>query len=346
MASNTTESDPLERFRRFETLSPFELKDDLIKIAKDPDSAHAFLDAGRGNPNWIATTPREAYFFFGRFGIEESKRVWDAPDLGGMPEERGYRRALRRLHQRSTQGRPGAAMLKDGDRIRRQKLGFEKDAWVHELADAIIGDMYPVPMRMGRHMEKVVRAYLVREMCGDYAAARHLRHLCRRGRNGGDVLHLRFAAGQRICSNAATASRWPCRRSRPIIEIAHLDKYAFEIVEIDASVRTNPARTRGNIPTARSTNSLDPQIKAFFVVNPSNPPSYAMQRSTLERIAEDRAREAKRPHHHHRRRVRHLRRGLRIADETRAPQHDHGLLLLEVLRLHRLAPRCHRDPPG
>lgn len=89
MASHTTESDPLERFRRFETLSPFELKDDLIKLAKDPESAHVFLDAGRGNPNWIATTPREAYYLFGRFGIEESKRVWDEPDLGGMPKRDG-----------------------------------------------------------------------------------------------------------------------------------------------------------------------------------------------------------------------------------------------------------------
>lgn len=57
-----TISDPLERYRKFDTLSPFELKDDLIKLAKDPESAHVFLDAGRGNPNWIATTPREAFF--------------------------------------------------------------------------------------------------------------------------------------------------------------------------------------------------------------------------------------------------------------------------------------------
>ena len=42
MASHTTGSDPLERFRRFETLSPFELKDDLIKLAKDPESTHVF----------------------------------------------------------------------------------------------------------------------------------------------------------------------------------------------------------------------------------------------------------------------------------------------------------------
>src|SRR5579862_89713 len=89
MATPTASSDPLERYRTYESLSPFELKDDLIKLAKDPKSAQLFLDAGRGNPNWIATTPREAYFLFGQFGIEASKRVWDEPDLGGMPKRDG-----------------------------------------------------------------------------------------------------------------------------------------------------------------------------------------------------------------------------------------------------------------
>ena len=56
----TTGADPLERFRKLDTISPFELKDELTRIAKDPKSTQTFLNAGRGNPNWIATTPREA----------------------------------------------------------------------------------------------------------------------------------------------------------------------------------------------------------------------------------------------------------------------------------------------
>src|SRR6516165_4157322 len=142
----TAGPDPLERFRKYESLSPFELKDDLIKIAKDPESVHVFLDAGRGNPNWIATTPREAYFLFGRFGIEESKRVWDEPDLGGMPQRPGIAERFDAFMSRCAK-EPGAAALKAGIDYGVQQLGFDKEAWVHELTDAIIGDMYPVPMR-------------------------------------------------------------------------------------------------------------------------------------------------------------------------------------------------------
>jgi len=85
--------------RKFETLSPFEIKDELIKLAKKTSrtSQAAFLNAGRGNPNWIATTPREGFFLLGQFAITESKRVMEHPaGLGGMPEARAARIGWRR----------------------------------------------------------------------------------------------------------------------------------------------------------------------------------------------------------------------------------------------------------
>ena len=47
--------------KKFQALSPFEIKDELINLAKETSkrTQSAFLNAGRGNPNWVATTPRE-----------------------------------------------------------------------------------------------------------------------------------------------------------------------------------------------------------------------------------------------------------------------------------------------
>ena len=90
--------------RRYETLSPFEVKDELIKIARRTTSKSnlAFLNAGRGNPNWVATKPREAFFLLGQFAIEESKRVWNLPSgVGGMPQAPGI---AARLDAAVTQG--------------------------------------------------------------------------------------------------------------------------------------------------------------------------------------------------------------------------------------------------
>ena len=75
--------------KKFETLSPFEIKNELIELAKATSrtSQSAFLNAGRGNPNWVATRPRDGFFLLGQFACTESKRVMDhAPGIGGMPQ--------------------------------------------------------------------------------------------------------------------------------------------------------------------------------------------------------------------------------------------------------------------
>ncbi len=67
--------------RQYETLSPFEIKDFLATIATGTARATqaAYLNAGRGNPNWIATEPRSAFFLLGQFAVTESQRVMDLP---------------------------------------------------------------------------------------------------------------------------------------------------------------------------------------------------------------------------------------------------------------------------
>src|SRR5262245_47965950 len=97
-----------------EELSPFQLKDQLIRYAKaataSSAAAHKFLNAGRGNPNWVATTPRDAFFLLGQFGLAESKRVWDEPDIGGMPDQKGIADRFRAFLAASGSGK-GAALL-------------------------------------------------------------------------------------------------------------------------------------------------------------------------------------------------------------------------------------------
>src|SRR5512145_2651257 len=80
------------KLREYEGLSPFEIKDFLAKAATKVagSSAITYLNAGRGNPNWIATEPREAFFLLGQFALVESKRVMDLPPgVGGMPKAKG-----------------------------------------------------------------------------------------------------------------------------------------------------------------------------------------------------------------------------------------------------------------
>src|ERR1700726_2332428 len=105
----------LMTLRKFEALSPFEIKDELINLAKQTSKTtqSAFLNAGRGNPNWIASTPREGFFLLGQFAVTESKRVMDHPaGIGGMPQASGIAARLEKWLAKN-QDMPGADFLKE-----------------------------------------------------------------------------------------------------------------------------------------------------------------------------------------------------------------------------------------
>jgi hypothetical protein len=59
---------------RISKLNPFELKNELVRHA----SSHAerlMLNAGRANPNFLATVPRQAFFELGLFALGEVYRA-------------------------------------------------------------------------------------------------------------------------------------------------------------------------------------------------------------------------------------------------------------------------------
>ena len=105
---------------RLSHLSPFEVKARLLEIATaSARRRHArMLDAGRGNPNWVATTPRSAFFLLGEFALTESRRVWNEVDLGGMPSREGIASRFARFLADNAE-RDGATLLRRHDRVRR-----------------------------------------------------------------------------------------------------------------------------------------------------------------------------------------------------------------------------------
>src|SRR5205814_10669668 len=128
--------------KQFEKLGPFEIKDFVAKLATTAaqENSLSYLNAGRGNPNWVATEPREAFFLFGQFAITESKRVLDLPPgVGGMPKAAGIAGRLDAWVKEHSD-MPGAAFLGAMVPWAVKKFSFDADKFVHELADSIIGD--------------------------------------------------------------------------------------------------------------------------------------------------------------------------------------------------------------
>ncbi|GFE80335.1 aspartate aminotransferase [Steroidobacter agaridevorans] len=268
-------------------LSPFQLKDRLIRYARaecvSGAATHKFLNAGRGNPNWVATTPREAFFLLGQFALAESKRVWDEWDIGGMPDAEGIAGRLDSFLS-SLATSPGSMLLRGAIDYGKSELGFNADAFVHELTDAVIGDNYPEPDRMLTHAERVVQRYLAKTMCeerpppgafdlfaveGGTAAMCYVFSSLRENR----LLH----TGDTIALGTPIFT--------PYIELPRLEDFSFPVVEI-AQSRMASDHHAWQYSDAEIDKLADPKIKAFFLVNPSNPASFAMHPATQQRLVD------------------------------------------------------------
>lgn len=266
--------------RKFETLSPFEIKDELIKLARKTSrtTQSAFLNAGRGNPNWVATRPRDAFFLLGQFACTESKRVMDHPaGIGGMPQPNGI--AARLDAWLETQGNmPGASFLASMLHFAIKTFEFEPDAFVHELVDSIIGDNYPVPDRMLVHNERIVHEYLMWAVCGQprpvgkfdlYAVEGGTAAMC--------YIFKSLKANRLLHPGDTIALGTPI--FTPYLEMTHLEDYDLKVVHIKS-----PQENRFQ-PTDDEIRKLeDKKIKAFFVVNPGNPSGMALNKETLVKL--------------------------------------------------------------
>ncbi|MFH8257067.1 bifunctional aspartate transaminase/aspartate 4-decarboxylase [Streptomyces roseolus] len=282
-----------EEIKSFAQLSPFELKDKFITLARHAQadrpgqkdkSAVQMLNAGRGNPNWTATSPREAFHALGYFALSESRRVWTADDLGGMPELKGSG-ARFDTFVRQHPDLPGIELLRKSVEYAVERFGFDKDAFVHELTDSSIGDNYPVPDRILTHTEQVVRGYVEDEMFDRRPPEGNVSYFATEGGTAAmcyvfDSLMQNgiLEKGDRIALMVPVFT--------PYIEIPELDTYEFDVVHVNASLFAETGVREWRYPPEEVAKLEDPSIKLLCLVNPSNPPSLALSRRVANQLKE------------------------------------------------------------
>lgn len=264
-----------KREQQLEKLSPFELKDNLIALASDQQKkpAKAMLNAGRGNPNWTATVPREAFFALGQFGVEECRKAMNlSSGISGIPQKEGIAKRFEEYLDKNKH-QAGIDLLKGLYDYGITKHGFNPDAWVFELSEGVVGDQYPDPVRMLRHTEVIVHDYLIQEMCGG--------HPIRKGKydlfavEGGTaamcyvfdslIENCLLKKGDRIAIGVPVFT--------PYLEIPELARYQFKVTYIHGSSKDKDGNSTFQYPDEELDKLGDKSIKAFFIVNPSNPTS-------------------------------------------------------------------------
>lgn len=268
--------DPGEE-RAYRGLSPFELKNKLIELARHRGE-RMMLNAGRGNPNWVMLEPRAAFFALGQFALEESQRVALTPGLGGLPKKLGVADRLR-THLAAHGDTQGSRLLLRGMDYATGVLGLNADRLVGEWVDGVLGDHYPVPVRMLSHAEAIVRRHLAIEVFQGDEAANDFDLFAVEGASAGiayvfqSLVHSRLLArGDRIALGTPIFT--------PYLDVPRLPEYGFEIVEVMQDETSD-----WDYPAAELDKLRDPRLKLFLAVNPSNPTAVAMQARAIDRIA-------------------------------------------------------------
>lgn len=266
--------------KQLETLSPFEVKDTLMNLA-EKNKDHAMINAGRGNPNWIATEPRDAFFQLGLFALQESKATYDQyPGFGGMSEKECISTRFLSFCEQNEHV-AGVRFLLNAFSYLTTEHKLDADELIYEWVEGILGDNYPVPDRMLKNSEFIARKYIEQEMGhkeglpdsefdlfaveGGTAAMVYIFNTLKTNRllNKGDDI----AIGAPVFT--------------PYLEMPELEDYSLNKVEIMAT-----EETFWQIPDSELDKLRNPNIKAFFLVNPSNPASVKLSDETLQKIAD------------------------------------------------------------
>lgn len=268
-------------------MSPFEVKNLLVSYAKvsDKKSARTLLNAGRGNPNWVATDPRSAFFLLGSFALEESARTMNQPPIGlaGLPKEKGCGQRFCDFLQKH-QGEPGADFLKRSyDYLVGE--GYDADSFVMEWSEGIMGCEYPMPDRVLDNTQKIVNEYLVNAVCDKKPINQQVDLFATEGGTAA-MCYLFYSLKCNFLINPGDKMALMTPIFTPYLEIPHLNDYDLEVINVNASTTDSDGLHSWQYPDSELEKLADPSIKLLCLVNPSNPPSYAMDEESHQKLVQ------------------------------------------------------------
>ena len=270
------EKDKLERI--YNEISPFEFKDILIDIASK--SNRTVLDAGRGNPNWLSVIPREAFFIFGLFALDESKKWSSSNILGVVPKKEGI--AARFLNYiDSLPASDSKELLAIIYNYGVSTLSINADEWILELTIGILGCNYPVPDRMLVNIEKAVNNYLKKELFGDNIYDANFDVFATEGGAAAMCYIFNSLVNNKLLNKGdKIAIMTPI--FTPYLEIPTLPEYEFDITYIHANEVDKNGFCTYQYSISEMEKLKDTDIKAVFLVNPNNPASIALDSKSRE----------------------------------------------------------------
>ncbi len=281
-------------FRKLNDLSPFELKNRLIKLAEGKKPSQ-MLNAGRGNPNFFNSFARKVFASLQTTCVEASTRfekdIVLYPSVNDHDYEKMFNSAIRGWPRDQRDFfRNYMQFLKNAARSTKQS----PNAILHDLLLSTLGTFYPSPPQIQPHLNLVARDFMYDLVLNREAAA------------GADMAGMKMkrddfeyfategaAAGILYVFNSLKANRLLKTGDHialitpifsPYLEMPVLqdpDGYGLKIVELKA----DPDRDYA-LPDSEIAKLKNKRIKALFMVNPHNPGAYSLSKANIMAIGD------------------------------------------------------------
>ena len=161
----------------------------------------------------------------------------------------------------------------------------DPDELVHEWAECICGDQYPMPDRILKYTEIIVRDYLNLTMCNNQPQTGKYDLFATEG--GTAAMCYIFDSLQQnylLTQGDSIAIMIPI--FAPYIEIPKLSRYDFNVLNICADAMDKDGYHTWQYNVEDINKLRDPKYKALFLINPTNPPSYQISKECVDAIIE------------------------------------------------------------
>ena len=258
-------------------LGAFEITANQRELAKNNEAGYSVLDAGRGNPNWINTQSRYAFTRFMNFAVEECERDFSQGSMAGHAQQAGIGE---RFDAAMDPEDSIDAFLIEAIQYCTEELGLEKEDLLKELADAVIGDYYPTPNRCLPNTEVILNAYLQSTLYRGADLAAKTQIFPTEGGSAA-MVYIFEALSHNCLLNKGDQIAIATPIFTPYLQIPSVKDYGLISIDVSSTEEEN-----WDIPETELAKLEDPAVKAFFLVNPSNPAAHALSDGTLEKLQE------------------------------------------------------------
>jgi len=274
---------PRKLFKRYESISPFELKNKLIKMAegKHPDK---MLNAGRGNPNFFNDYGRRFLYRLSNLCVGLAHKKGNMDDLVTYPTLTDYNYE-KEITARSRKW-PAKYRKFLADYMKYLKAAAIRDKIppneiFHDVVMSALGCFYPSPPRIQPHVRLVVEEFLYGLVMGKRdtgSRPEDFSYFATEGAAAG-IMYVFDTLKENYLLLPGDSIALITPIFSPYLEMPVLGDYKLNVVEL----KGNPDK-QYSLDHEEMDKLKDKKIKALFMVNPANPGAYSLSRDNIDYI--------------------------------------------------------------